>query len=86
MADSIKADRILWINDRATRRIPQKDLLAGCSKTFRYKAAILVTSIHTPALRYGGVYERNLVKRQSSKIPLDPPLRKGETEHESSPL
>jgi hypothetical protein len=45
-----------------------------------------VTSIHTPALRYGGVYERNLIQRQAPKIPLHPPLRKGETEHKSSPL
>jgi hypothetical protein len=34
-------------------------ILAGCSKTPRYKR-IPVTSIHTPALCYGGVYERNL--------------------------
>ena len=36
-------------------------------------------------IRYGGVYERNSLWRRTTEIPLNPPLRKGETEHKSSP-
>jgi hypothetical protein len=38
LADSIKADTIFGINERATGRMLEKALLAVCSKTCRYKA------------------------------------------------
>ena len=39
----------------------------------------MLDSIHIPALRHGGVYERNFLRRPLGQIPLTPPFQKGET-------
>ncbi len=44
----------------------------------------MLDSIDTPALRHGGVYERNFLRRPAGQIPLTPPFQKGETDR--SPL
>jgi len=40
----------------------------------------MLDSIHTPALRHVGVYERNFLRRPLGQIPLTPPFQKGETD------
>ncbi|HYQ60324.1 MAG TPA: hypothetical protein VEP29_04700, partial [Desulfatiglandales bacterium] len=58
-----RKDSSFWTvrNEPSQQEVMKKTQHAVCPKTLRGKGPNTVTSIHTPALRYGGVYERNLL-------------------------